>query len=811
MQQPLGSPEHDTTSLDIARSRDRVARFMRAAQLVCLAFALLAPNCFGLWAAIRIDRSTTAAREAGALPHRLSVLRHWISSEELLAQQYREQLDAVHRVGYREAAAGALQAMGQLGDRRDPASSRMIADVARAYSAYADASRTYCVALGENQSANALTWLREHNEVTFAKLQADIAVAIDRALARESFYNSRQRKTLKAMLAGGPLVLLLDCGLVLLFLLVRRSVLQRTRSAALREAQLVQRSERRFRALVQNASDLILIAAPSGILMYQSPNAASGWGYGGEALSGLLLRELIHPDDQAALLELFELLVVSPHSIRDTALRLRLGNGSWRHVELILTNLIHDDSVGGIVLTLRDIEERKAFERQLTQRAFFDSLTGLANRLLLQDRLDQALARASRRGCLTGLVFIDLDNFKLINDGLGHAVGDELLAQTAARLSACGRAEDTVARLGGDEFVVLLDCLRGEADARAVAENVTRAFGTPFRLDQRDIMVTASIGVALGESGHATKETLLRDADVAMYRAKTDGKARYAIFDASMHKDSLARLEIENDLRQAIARGELRIRYQPIVEITTGRLVEVEALVRWQHPVRGLIPPAEFIPVAEETGLIIPLGQWVLEEACRQAVVWRDMSGSSPPVTLSVNLSPRQFQEPDLDSRIAATLLRTGIQAGSLKLEITEGIIMRDVEQTITMLDKLKALGIKLAVDDFGTGYSSLAYLKRLPLDVLKIDRSFVSGLGVSQEDTAIVQAIMSLAKSLNLSVTGEGIETVQQAETLRQMECNLGQGYYYARPLLAETVTEMLSGVQVVAADGPVVMAGAG
>jgi diguanylate cyclase (GGDEF)-like protein len=451
---------------------------------------------------------------------------------------------------------------------------------------------------------------------------------------------------------------------------------------------------------------------------------------------------------------------------------------------MILTNLLDQSAIAGVVVTIRDIQERKAFERQLTQQAFYDSLTGLPNRALFNDRLDQALVRSGRRGSQLGLVFLDLDNFKLINDSLGHPVGDELLMEVATRLQSCIRNEDTVARLGGDEFVIVIEDLTSDAGAELVANAVLAQFGRTFRLDGRDVRVTVSMGIALGDASLGTADTLLRNADAAMYRAKSDGKARYVLFDASMHTDALARLELESDLGRAILDGELRVYYQPIVPMTPGSIDEVEALVRWQHPVRGLVMPVDFIPVAEETGLIVPLGQWVLEEACRQVAIWHGQFPSERPLMLSVNLSPRQFQLPSLVNDVARALRDTGLSPHCLKLEITEGILMQDIEATIVTLWQLKELGVKIAIDDFGTGYSSLSYLKRLPLDVLKIDRSFVSGLGQKPEDSAIVRAIISLAKSLDLSVTGEGIETPEQAELLSEWGCDNGQGYYYGRPL---------------------------
>ena len=558
---------------------------------------------------------------------------------------------------------------------------------------------------------------------------------------------------------------------------------------AAREASSIRASERRFRGLVQNTSDMILICAAPGAITYQSPAAGSIWGYPADGLLGVSLIALIHPDDQPAAQEVWEQVRQSPPdgdegATRSTGLRLRDQDGTWRQAELVVTNLLHDPAVDGLVVTIRDVTERKAFEQQLMQQAFYDALTGLPNRVLFRDRFEQALVRAARQGNVVGLLFLDLDNFKLVNDGLGHQTGDRLLTEAAARLRSCIRAQDTVARLGGDEFVIILEPLSGEEDALPVAKAITHQFSRPFTLDGRDVVVTASIGIAISGPGREDAGNLLRDADVAMYRAKGEGRAHYVVFHPSMHADSLARLELENDLRSALIRSELRVYYQPIVMLKSGAFSEVEALVRWQHPTRGLIAPGEFIPIAEETGLIVPLGLWVLEEACRQVAAWHLQRPSQPALTLSVNLSPRQFQQHSLVADVAHALRTAGLPASCLKLEITEGVIMRDVEATIRTLWELKGLGLKLAIDDFGTGYSSLSYLKRLPIDVLKIDRSFVSGIGQDQEDAAIIHAIMALAKSLNLKVTGEGIETAEQAALLGDWGCDQGQGYLYSKPL---------------------------
>lgn len=560
-------------------------------------------------------------------------------------------------------------------------------------------------------------------------------------------------------------------------------VSERERSRGLEEtARLVRQSEERLKSLVQNAADVILIISETGRLSYQSPAVKTAWGYAPNELVGQPVEALVHSADRAAFGEIWSQLLLVPRSTGSTELRVRTKDGSWRFANVILTNLLDEPGVAGLVATAHDVTERKAFEEQLTRQAFYDSLTGLPNRLLFRDRLDQALARAGRRHSDVGLLFLDLDHFKQINDSLGHGVGDDLIKQAARRLSECVREEDTLARLGGDEFVIVTD----KVDAIALADRIMARFGEPFHLAGKDYVVTVSIGIVTRGSKDDSAETMLRDADIAMYRAKSGGKARYVIFYTAMHSDTLARLELESELRVAITRGELVVHYQPIVDLDGARICEIEALVRWQHPSRGLIPPMDFIPLAEESGLIVPLGQWVLDQACRQVAAWHAEYPKSDRLTVSVNLSPRQFQNRGLLEDVKRALTQSGLPPTSLKLEITEGTIMRDVEATILTLGQLKALGIQLAVDDFGTGYSSLAYLKRLPLDVLKIDRSFVAGISDDREDRAIVKAIISLAKSLDLSITAEGIETEDQAALLREWACERGQGYYFSRPLSA-------------------------
>jgi diguanylate cyclase (GGDEF)-like protein len=429
---------------------------------------------------------------------------------------------------------------------------------------------------------------------------------------------------------------------------------------------------------------------------------------------------------------------------------------------------------------------------QLTHQAFHDVLSNLPNRALFLDRLELTLKDTADES--VAVLFLDLDNFKFVNDSLGHQAGDSFLLAVSQRLEACVRPGDMIARLGGDEFTILLKDIAGVNDAIAVCERIAEQLEAPFIIAGREVFATASVGIALSTAGHTGSNDLLRDADVAMYSAKTNGKARYQVFDHTMGAQATERLEVETDLRRAVERGEFCVHYQPIVQLTTGRIVEMEALVRWEHPRRGLVLPALFIPLAEETGLIVPIGQWVLEEACRQARAWEQQFPAQRPLVINVNLSGRQLQQPDLIAVVTDALSKSGLAPSRLKLEITESVVMQDAEGTIATLWALKELGIQLAIDDFGTGYSSLSYLKRFPVDTLKIDRSFVDGLGCDSQDTAVVGAIMALAKAFNLTVTGEGIETFEQGEELRAQCCDLGQGFYFAKPQSSAAVSALLA-----------------
>lgn len=439
-------------------------------------------------------------------------------------------------------------------------------------------------------------------------------------------------------------------------------------------------------------------------------------------------------------------------------------------------------------------EHLRQSEARLSHEALHDSLTGLPNRALFMDRLGRALERARRYDDYGfAVLFLDLDGFKVVNDSLGHTLGDRLLVRIAWRLTDGLRAADTVARLGGDEFVVLLESVRETQDAVAAAERVLAQLAQPFELDEHRVFISASIGVVTSSPGYVRADNVLRDADIAMYHAKSLGKARYAVFDAHMHARAVQRLSLESELREAIERQEFYLTYQPILDLQRRRLSGFEALLRWRHPVRGVVPPGDFIPVAEETGLIVPIGQWVLHEACRQLAEWQAHFGCDLLFTVSINLSALQFRQVNLAQQVAETLAVTGLSAQCLKLEITESAIMEDVQAAIAMLNQLRALGVQVQIDDFGTGYSSLSYLHRFPVDTLKIDRSFIRRIGADGDNVEIVRTIITLAHNLGMSVIAEGLETPEQLERLTCLDCEQGQGYLISRPLEAEQILQFI------------------
>jgi diguanylate cyclase (GGDEF)-like protein/PAS domain S-box-containing protein len=550
--------------------------------------------------------------------------------------------------------------------------------------------------------------------------------------------------------------------------------------------------EARFRSLVAHASDLITVLDGEGLVTYQSPSIERVLGYRSQEVEGRRFDRLLVESDRPLLAQLIALDgpgEAEGHTIECSVLH---RDGTPLTFEVQHTDLLHDEHVHGIVLNSRDVSERKAFEEQLAHQAFHDPVTKLANRALFSDRVEHALMRSTRGIPEIAVMFIDLDDFKTVNDSLGHTAGDEVLQEVGRRLKIAVRPTDTVARFGGDEFAVLLDGVDGSADAADAASRILRALELPIEIDGKNVVPRASVGICLvGEDLETPEATeLLRNADVAMYMAKRDSKGSYRVFEPTMHERVVERLELRSDLQHALSLDQLELHYQPVVRLSGREILGVEALVRWNHPTRGTIPPIQFIPVAEETGLIIPMGRWILETACYEGVRLQERFTRDEPLTMSVNLSVRQLQSETLVADVRKALSLTGLPASSLVLEITESLMLTDTDFAMQQLHDLKGLGIRLAMDDFGTGYSSLSYLSRFPVDILKMDRSFVG----SEDNEALTSAIIALGTSLSLEVVAEGIELAEQANSLEELGCELGQGYLFARPMDAAALSNFLA-----------------
>jgi diguanylate cyclase (GGDEF)-like protein/PAS domain S-box-containing protein len=564
--------------------------------------------------------------------------------------------------------------------------------------------------------------------------------------------------------------------------------------AALTEELVRRQSEARFASLVQHSSDLITVLAPDATVAYQSPAIERVLGWRPEEVVGRRIDELIDQNEGSRLLRLIADGADAPVASQTLECTLAHKDGTTRQFEVLFTNLTHDEHVGGIVLNSRDVSERKAFERQLAHQAFHDPVTGLPNRALFVERVRHAIARSRREARGLGIIFIDLDDFKIINDSLGHAAGDEVLTQVAQRLALSIRASDTAARFGGDEFAVLLEDIEGVQEAADAAERIMEAVGMPLTAAHKEIGLRCSLGIAIAaDDGTGAADELIRDADAAMYIAKRDGKGGYRLFEPEMHEGVLQRLELRTDLQRALATDQLELYYQPVVRLEDGSISGVEALLRWNHPTRGMVGPDQFIPLAEESGLIVPIGRWVLREGCRQGRRLLDGVVSEKPASLAINLSLKQLQHSDIVADVRDALEESGLAPERLTLEITESVLMADTDLAVQRLAELKDLGIKLALDDFGTGYSSLSYLSKFPVDVLKMDRSFLRE-GASQQTTDLANAVVALGTTLSLEVVAEGIELPEQWKTLRDLGCELGQGFYFARPMDVESARVFLA-----------------
>jgi diguanylate cyclase (GGDEF)-like protein/PAS domain S-box-containing protein len=549
--------------------------------------------------------------------------------------------------------------------------------------------------------------------------------------------------------------------------------------------------EKWFRTLVQNASDVITVVDLRGTVRYVTPSITRVLGHEPHTLVGSRVTSLLRPADGRRL----EAALVAAARDGDRPVTLELPvwskDGTWCDTETTVTSLVHDPDVRGLVLTTRDVSEHRRLKAALNQQAFSDVLTGLANRSLFRARVEAALTASLGRGQVAVLV-LDLDGFKSVNDSQGHHVGDELLGIVARRLTGSVRPGDLVARLGGDEFAILVAGEEAEKSATWVAHRVRRALAAPFVLDGRELSVGASTGVAVSDTGEETADQLLRNADLAMHRAKHERDLSFVRFEAQMHDALLKRVQAETDLRHAVAHGDLVLHYQPVVELGGGRVVGVEALVRWNHAELGLVAPAEFIDLAEETGLVSDIGRWALQESCRQGARWQRHAALGGHFKIAVNVSARQL-EPGLGRQVRDALANSGLPGSALTLEMTESVLMARTDEVVSLLRRLRTLGVRVAVDDFGTGYSSLSYLSRFPVDILKIDKSFVQDLGQGGGQGELVRTIVRLGESLRLDTVAEGIETQEQRSALEAMGCTFGQGYLFARPLPAEEIDRLL------------------
>ena len=599
--------------------------------------------------------------------------------------------------------------------------------------------------------------------------------------------NSSEWLDLKEWVRGlACLVLLFD-----VYTLYQQLQLQRIRR------ELTQRNQL-FEVITENAADMIAVIDGAGNRLYNSPAYQKVLGYSSEELKLTSSVDQIHPEDQQLVLEAAEKARLTGRGER-LEYRIRHKDGTWRILESVATSIPNEEGrTEKLVIVNRDITERKRAEEMLAHNALHDTLTNLPNRTLFLDRVRHALALSQRHQSYKfAVLFIDLDEFKVFNDSLGHAAGDSLLIQIARRLTVSIRAVDTIsrlaqmqsastlaseeslARLGGDEFTILLEGIRDCGDAIRVSERIQQRLAVPFVVEGHEVVTTASIGIAFCGTSYTNPEDLVRDAEIAMYRAKREGKARCQVFDSAMHTLAVKRLGLETALRRALELGEFRVHYQPIVSLESGKIAGFEALSRWERP-EGLLLPAHFIQIAEETGIILPMNRLLLREACLQLRAWHSQFPCDPPLTMSVNITPKEFAQPDLAAQIGTILAEVGIDPNSIDVEITENIAMADPERSSLVLSELRALGVHLSIDDFGTGYSSLSRLQGFPVDTLKIDRSFISKL---ETDSEIVRIIIMLAHNLGLKVVAEGAETAEQVRLLKQLKCELAQGYFFAKP----------------------------
>jgi diguanylate cyclase (GGDEF)-like protein/PAS domain S-box-containing protein len=570
-------------------------------------------------------------------------------------------------------------------------------------------------------------------------------------------------------------------GLLFVLVLIRTTGLAREVADA--------QSEARFRALFENASDAVIVLDVSGRVKYLTPSTERVLGQDAGRMLDQPISEFLTEDDAREL----SVLLSTPSATRTVEWGVRRVDNTVRDMEVVAVDLRGDPRINGIVLTMRDISERKILDSELRRQALHDTLTGLPNKSLFDDRVAHALGRADRESGSVAVLFLDLDNFKMVNDSLGHTMGDELLVAVTARLLSVLKSGDTVARFGGDEFVILLEGDDVEAAANVVCARLHGALAEPFRIHGEEIPLQASVGVAVGQAGTCTPNQLLRDADLAMYVAKRNGRGRSERFAPEMHQQATRRLEVVSELPGAIRDGQLVVFYQPIVDVSSGRILGAEALVRWNHPRRGLMLPDKFIPIAETSGVVVPLDRWVLDEACRQTSEWRQMGIVDDNFYISVNLSARHFRDHSVIDDLVHALKTSQLAPRALLIEVTESALENNFDPDGALLRELKELGVRLAIDDFGTGYSSLARLSTFPVDIVKIDKSFVDRLSADADGDTMVRAVVALSHSLGMRAVAEGVEDPAQALALDRLGCTMAQGFLFARPMLADAMTQML------------------
>jgi len=550
----------------------------------------------------------------------------------------------------------------------------------------------------------------------------------------------------------------------------------------------LEKREQRFRVLVEKSWSGVALLDENLAFTYAGASTQRLVGYDERQLIGTSILGYVHPRERQSARDLFRNLAASPANSEATGeLRFLHQDGTWVWIEGFAQNLLHDPAVGAIVINYRDISQRKQAEKQLEYQAYYDALTGLPNRLLFRDRVVNAIAHARRNRYAVAVMYLDLDHFKLVNDGLGHSIGDQLLSQVSDRLQAMIRASDTISRLGGDEFTILLNDVANSDVVAAVAHKLLQSLTRPFRVEGHDLFVTASIGISLFPNDGDDVETLLRAADSAMYRAKELGRNQAQLFTASMNERYERRLALEQSLHHALEREQLELHYQPVLDRSRRHVTAVEALIRWNHPQRGLVPPSDFIPLAEETGLIVPIGEWVTRHVCRQLREWHDAGLTN--LKAAINIAAPQLQQPTFVAIVRDALRANAIPASSLQIEITESVAVQNIDLTMQVLASLKELGVDIAIDDFGTGQSSLVYLTRFPIDIVKVDRTFVRDVTTDDSAAAIVSYVINLAHALRLEVVAEGVETEEQYAFLRLASCDKVQGYLFAKPMPADEV----------------------